>query len=107
MKHEEAKLQLEVVKLLQERKIYFFSIPNEAHGRSAVQQMQLVSMGMRSGASDMVIVLQKRVVFLELKAEKGIQSTAQKKFQEIVTLLGHEYLLIRSLKDLLDKLDYM
>jgi hypothetical protein len=96
MNHKEAKLQIELCKWLQDHGYYFFSVANEAHGRSAVQQMQLVSMGLRAGAADLVVVLLGRVVFVEIKAEDGKQSDAQKRFQARVESLGHQYVIVKS-----------
>lgn len=105
MKHEESKLQAEIVKLLQEKKIFFFSVPNEAGGRSKIQQMQLVSMGLRSGASDMVIVLPGKVIFMEVKTPDGKQSPAQERFEARVKELGHEYIVVRNLIDVEKSID--
>lgn len=100
MKHEEAKLQFEIVKKLQEMGIYFFSVPNEANGRSQMQQMRMVSMGLRSGVSDMVIMLPGgKVLFFEIKTPIGKQSPQQARFEEKCKALGFEYYIIRSLSD--------
>jgi len=101
----EDKIQHEIVMWLQDQKIYFFSVPNEGAGKDAVIRMtRLKAMGLRPGTSDLVLVLPNRVVFVEVKTDTGIQSKLQKVFQERVTALGHEYLLVRSLKDLVDNL---
>ena len=51
------------------------------------------------GASDLILVLPKGVIFCELKTEKGVQSANQKEFQKRVESLGYRYLLVRSLDD--------
>lgn len=100
MKHEESKIQYDICQWLQSKDIYFFSVPNEATGRTALQQSRLVAMGLRPGASDLVLVLPGRVIFLEAKDHDGTQSKPQKMFEEKVKSLGHEYFLVRSVKDL-------
>jgi hypothetical protein len=99
LNHEESKIQYKICQWLQEKGYYFFAVPNEANGRSAVQQMQQVSMGLRAGAADLVIVLPGSVLFVEVKAEKGTQSDKQKKFQERVESLGHRYVVVRSVDE--------
>lgn len=54
---------------------------------------------MRSGVSDMIVLLPNQVLFVEFKDLKGKQSENQKEFQQIVTNLGFEYHLVRSLEE--------
>lgn len=51
------------------------------------------------GASDLILVLPKGVIFCELKTPTGKQSENQKKFQSKVEALGYKYLIVRSLED--------
>jgi hypothetical protein len=55
-------------------------------------------MGVRNGVSDLVIVLNSKVLFIELKDGNNQQSDHQKDFQKRIEVLGHEYHLIRSLE---------
>ena len=96
----EARIQADIVKWLQDQGIYCFSVANEAAGRSAVKQMQLITCGLRAGVSDLVIVLPGRVIFCEVKDDKGKQSERQLLFQKKVESLGHEYILVRSVESL-------
>lgn len=105
MKHEEGRIQYEICQWLQAKGIYFFSIPNEATGRTALQQSRLVAMGLRAGVSDLVVVLPGRVVFLEVKAPDGKQSPKQKMFEDKVTGFGHDYFIVRSVEDVSKILD--
>lgn len=75
---------------------YIFSVPNE--GKSAQEQMYKKMLGMRSGVSDMIMLLPNEVLFIEFKDSKGKQSDNQKEFEQIVTNLGFEYHLVRSLE---------
>lgn len=52
-----------------------------------------------NGASDLVVVLPQKVIFVELKTAKGVQSKYQKIFQNRVEKLGHEYYIVRSLEE--------
>lgn len=103
----ESKIQCAIVQYLQLMKVFFFSVPNEAGGRDAMIRMsQLKSMGLRSGVSDLVVLLpQGRVIFLEVKNEKGRQSDMQKKFEEKVNSLGFDYHIVRSVEDVKVVLD--
>jgi hypothetical protein len=100
LKHEESKIQREICVWLQEHGYYFFAVPNEANGRSAVQQMQQISIGMRAGVADLIVVLPDgKVLFLEVKTPTGKQSENQVKFQNRVESLGHRYVIVRSVDD--------
>lgn len=73
-----------------------FAVPNEAaYKRSSY----FSSLGMLNGASDTVIVLPNKVLFVEFKAEKGKQRPEQKIFEEKVTALGFPYSIVRSLEE--------
>lgn len=55
--------------------------------------------GMRSGASDSIVCVPSKVLFVEFKTSIGRQSKEQKEFEEIIKGLGLEYHLIRSLEE--------
>lgn len=74
-----------------------FSVPNGG-SRNPIEAMKLKKTGTLAGVSDLIIMAPNRIIFLELKTEKGIQSEVQKNFQNKVEALGFEYLLIRNLK---------
>ena len=79
-----------------------FSIPNESEGKS--EMMYKKAIGLFPGASDLIILLPKKCVFVEVKTEKGKQSERQIEFEKIVKDLGFAYLLVRSLDDFINKL---
>lgn len=58
-------------------------------------------MGYVNGQSDLVIIFQNKVVFAEIKTSKGVQSKEQKKFQSIVESLGFQYVIFKSLDDVI------
>lgn len=59
----------------------------------------LLLTGLLSGVSDLIVVLEGKVLFVEVKNEKGKQSPKQKIFQSQVENLGFKYYLVRNLKD--------
>jgi hypothetical protein len=75
-----------------------FSVPNGG-SRNQLEAMKLKKTGTMAGVSDLIIIVPNRILFLELKTEKGIQSEVQKNFQNKVEALGFKYCLIRNLKD--------
>lgn len=65
---------------------------------SKAQAIKLKATGLVAGVSDLIIIQPNRVLFVELKIDKGKQSDNQKEFEQIVTNLGFEYHLVRSLE---------
>lgn len=98
MYNDEAILTKQIIQILRIYKIFAFHIPNEGK-RTRYEQSILKANGAVAGASDLVIVLKDKVVFVEVKTNKGKQSEYQRIFQNKVEALGHEYLIWRSLID--------
>jgi hypothetical protein len=67
--------------------------------RNSIEGNKMKSMGVVPGVSDLILIQQGKVLFIELKTNTGLQRPAQIKFQKMVELLGHQYHLIRSLDD--------
>ena len=63
----------------------------------------LQGLGCYAGVSDFIIVKDGRVIFLEIKTLKGVQSENQKKFQFDIEEHGGEYLICRSVEELIDR----
>lgn len=63
----------------------------------AIVSQKLKNMGLRSGVSDTICVLPNKVLFIEFKTDKGVQSDSQKEFEIIIKDNGHHYYVIRSL----------
>jgi hypothetical protein len=76
----------------------------EAGPRGAKRQAILVGMGVHPGFADLVILCDRRVLFLELKSLKGKLSPAQEAFRDAVLVQGHGWALVRSLDDALGAL---
>jgi hypothetical protein len=78
-------------------KCLIFSVPNE--GKNAKEQMHKKMLGLKSGVSDLIVLMPNRCIFIECKDDTGKQSEKQKEFESDVTALGFEYWLVRSLDD--------
>ncbi len=97
----EAQIQASIVQALQDHGDYAMSVPNEAK-RSMALASRLKAMGMRSGVSDLVVLLPGgKAVFMEVKTATGKQSENQKRFQARVESLGFAYCIARSQQDAL------
>lgn len=99
MKKEEHYLQVAIHRLLTYNNIFHFAVPNGGLRNISVASA-LKAEGALSGVSDLILVLPKRIVFVELKnGKKGVQSDSQKEFQSKVQELGFEYIVWRSVED--------
>lgn len=58
------------------------------------------NMGYVKGQPDLVAIMNNKVVFIELKTDKGRQSKEQKAVEQEIKKRGCEYIVIRSLEDL-------
>ena len=98
---EEHELQanlIEYLRLKGRKDIYAFAIPN-AGKRSPRMGRRLKKEGMRAGVADVcIMMLGGRVIWVELKTEKGRASAAQKSFRAICAALDHPYLMPRTLE---------
>ncbi len=74
------------------------SIPNGG-SRNKIEAANLRREGALAGASDLVVIATKAVLFVEIKRKNGRQQASQKLFQQNVERLGHEYKICRSLKN--------
>ena len=75
-----------------------FSVPNELGGNNAISTALAKSTGLTSGVSDTIVILPNgRLIFVEFKTAKGVQSKSQKAFEKRVTAHGYDYYIVRSL----------
>jgi len=74
-----------------------FAVPNGG-SRNILEAKNLKLTGQMAGVSDLIVLLNNKCIFIEVKVEKGIQSEVQIKFQNNVQLLGFEYYLVRGLE---------
>lgn len=55
--------------------------------------------GLLPGASDLIVLHNSQIWFVEVKNDKGRQSDKQRAFEQRVTELGYRYVLVRSLDE--------
>ncbi len=78
-------------------RMMIFSIPNGG-GRDSREGKTLKNTGLLPGASDLIVVLPNKTLYIEVKTDTGIQSSLQKEFQQRIESLAHQYYLVRSLE---------
>ena len=74
-----------------------FSVPNDSI--NAIETKRKINTGLLRGVSDLIVVLHNKILFVEIKTEKGVQSECQKDFELRIKSLGFEYHLTRSLEE--------
>lgn len=84
-----------------------FHVPNGGK-RGRITGSILKGMGVLAGVADLILVTHSKVTFVELKREirgedgkttKTYQSPPQKDFQRRVSMLGHEYVVVRTVQE--------
>lgn len=95
--HEESKIQQAVVQWfrLQYPKYIIAAVPNGGY-RNTKEAAIMQREGILAGFSDLIIIAQHNVLFVEMKTKDGLQSDKQKEFQNKVSRLGFEYVICRS-----------
>lgn len=81
-----------------------FAVPNGGT-RNILEAKKLKLTGQLAGVADLVVLLHKKTIFFEMKAEKGVQSEVQKIFESNVKKLGFEYHIIKSVEQFLNILE--
>ena len=74
-----------------------FSVPNGGT-RNIIEATKLKATGLTPGVSDLILIYNHKILFLELKNEIGRQSTAQIQFQNAITQNGFNYQIAYSLE---------
>jgi len=104
MSKTESRIQQEIVKWFRNNyclkfhkpRYIIFSVPNET--KDVKELMYKKSFGLMSGVSDLIVIMENKIIFVEVKTEKGLQSKKQKEFQKRVEDLRFEYHIVRSLE---------
>jgi len=105
-KREEDILQSEIVKWYNnnyclsifEKRGIIFSVPNGGT-RNKIEAMVLKATGLLAGVSDLIVILpNSKILFVELKNDKGTQREKQLDFENRIKELNLPYYLIRSLE---------
>ena len=102
-RHIESDIQIECVRQF---RLFFpryliFSVPNGG-SRSAKEAAILSAEGVMPGVSDLIVVVDGRVLFIEMKAPNGRQSRYQREFQERIEVLGFEYRICHSVAEFME-----
>lgn len=90
----ESNFQTNIVRLLRTQGFYVFAVPNAGSGKLSLRQGALLKReGLLAGVSDLIIVLQNKIIFVEIKNPngKGRQSENQKEFEQEIKKRGHDY----------------
>jgi hypothetical protein len=81
-----------------------FSVPNGG-SRNVLEAVNLKREGLLAGCADLIVVLQNKIIFIEVKTPKllnkpeGKQQPSQKQFEKSLKELGHPYHIVRSLDE--------
>ena len=99
-RHIESQIQQSMVRWfrLQYPKYIIAAIPNGGR-RNALEAKIMKSERVLAGFSDLIIIADNNVLFVEVKTKDGYQSDLQKQFQSDVERLGFQYSICRSLDD--------
>ena len=99
-RHIESEIQKSCVRWFREAypRYIILSIPNGG-SRNSLEAVNLKQEGALAGASDLLVIAEGVVLFVEMKSAKGRQSEYQKAFQKAVERLGHTYAVCRSLQE--------
>jgi len=103
MKHLEDNIQKAIVRYfrLTHPKDLIFAIPNGGN-RDVRTGAILKATGVLAGVSDLIVIMQNRILFIEVKTKTGRQQQTQKDFQINVERLGFEYYIVRSLDEFIN-----
>lgn len=105
-RHLEEQLQALCVKWfrLRFRRYIIFAVPNGG-SRNRLEAFNLKVSGVLAGVADLIIVGNKKVLFVEMKYKHGTQQDTQKQFQQRVEELGHKYVLCRSFEQFKEEVE--
>ena len=105
-KHEESDMQQRCVAWFrfQYKRELLFAVPNGGKSpgtakERAIAGKRLEKEGVLAGVSDLILVCDGSVTFLEAKTEDGTQSDEQRLFQAMAEAMGWPYFIFRSLEE--------
>lgn len=111
IKSEEADIQSEFFKQV---KLFFpqipdkmiFAVPNGG-SRNKLEAINLKRQGVKPGVSDVILLIPKggfASLCMEFKTKTGRQSKEQKEFQKQAQMCGSRYVIVRSVKEAIEKM---
>lgn len=74
---------------------------NTIHGRVQTQKETFIPGTSKKGSSDMKLLIQGKYITAEIKFGRDTQKEDQKKYQELVTKNGGEYVIFKTFEDFL------
>ncbi len=81
-----------------------YAIPNGGK-RNSREASRLKKQGVLSGVSDLHLIHNKKIYFIEVKKDKGRQTDNQMLFESIVKSNGFEYWIVKSADEVLKKIE--
>lgn len=75
-------------------------------GRVKTEDGRFFDTGLPSGFSDLFILYNHTIYFIEVKTRKGKQREDQINFQNYVTSYGYTYIVARSVKDVIEGINF-
>ena len=99
-RHIESHIQQQIVAWfrMQYPEYVIAAIPNGGL-RNAIEACIMKKEGVLAGFSDLIIIINQKVLFVEIKTKTGRQSEHQKEFQHKIEMLGFDYIICRSLNE--------
>ena len=85
-------------------KLFICAVPSGG-SRNEIEAHDMRLSGVVAGVSDLVVIGNGKVLFVEMKIAKGSQSERQKEFQDIVESLNHKYVVCRSFEGFKKEID--
>lgn len=106
MKHLESKIQKEIVRYFRYAypKSLIYAIPNGGK-RNVIEASRLKSEGVLAGVSDLHVIHDGAIYFIEVKTDKGKQSESQLDFQNKVESQGFKYFIVKNVDDFIKIFD--
>jgi hypothetical protein len=102
MKHEESRIQKMCVKWFRLQFPDYVIHHSSNHKLSIQQATNDKLLGFTAGYPDLTIILNNKVLFIEVKALKGTQSEKQKAIETKLKNLGHDYFIVRSFEEFME-----
>lgn len=106
MEKSEDRIQYEIVAWFHNNYCHFkckprgliMSVPNGGK-RNKKEAMKLKATGLLAGASDLILIYDGKVLFMEVKTDTGRQSDSQIEFEHRIRDNGLKYYVVRSLEE--------
>ena len=82
---------------------YIIAAITNGGSRNVLEASNMKREGVLAGFSDLIVIADHKVLFVEIKTPSGRQQQSQREFQHRVEVLGHRYVVCRSLDDFMQK----